>query len=162
MQLNGIAHIYLTVSKFEECLPFYEKLLAFFEMECLVKTDVLFYCVGSRTGIGIRKAKPEYADAQFDQGRSGVHHLCFRARSRDDVDTVYHFVRALGARIVHPPRPDDHWAPGYYSVLFEDPEGIRLEVNHVPGKGNLDSAITLPLAKETQARLSEWKSDWDK
>ena len=26
---------------------------------------------------------------------------------------------------------------GYYSVLFEDPDGIRLEVNHVPGKGLL-------------------------
>ena len=31
------------------------------------------------------------------------------------------------------------WAPGYYSVLFEDPDGIRLEVNHVPGKGLLAS-----------------------
>ena len=27
------------------------------------------------------------------------------------------------------------WAPGYYYVLFEDPDGIRLEVNHIPGKG---------------------------
>jgi hypothetical protein len=27
------------------------------------------------------------------------------------------------------------WAPGYYSLSFRDPEGIRLEVNHVPGKG---------------------------
>ena len=25
----------------------------------------------------------------------------------------------------------------YYSVLFEDPDGIRLEINHVPGKGLL-------------------------
>ena len=28
-------------------------------------------------------------------------------------------------------------APGYYSVLFEDPDGTRLEINHVPGKGLL-------------------------
>jgi hypothetical protein len=27
--------------------------------------------------------------------------------------------------------------PGYYSVLFEDPDGTRLEINHVPGKGLL-------------------------
>jgi hypothetical protein len=27
--------------------------------------------------------------------------------------------------------------PGYYSVLFEDFDGIRLEVNHVPGRGVL-------------------------
>ena len=29
------------------------------------------------------------------------------------------------------------WAPGYYSVLFEDPDGIRIEFNHVPGVGLL-------------------------
>ena len=28
--------------------------------------------------------------------------------------------------------------PGYYSLLFEDPSGIRLEINHVPGKGLLE------------------------
>ena len=28
-------------------------------------------------------------------------------------------------------------APGYYSVLFEDPDGIRLEVCFVPGAGLL-------------------------
>jgi hypothetical protein len=32
------------------------------------------------------------------------------------------------------PKP---WAPGYYYVLFEDPDGIRLEVNFVPGAGLL-------------------------
>ena len=29
------------------------------------------------------------------------------------------------------------WASGYYYVLFEDPDGIRLEVNFVPGAGVL-------------------------
>ena len=28
---------------------------------------------------------------------------------------------------------EDTWAPSYYSVLFENPNGIRLEVNFVPG-----------------------------
>ena len=37
---------------------------------------------------------------------------------------------------VHAP-VDGPWAPGYYSILFEDPDGIRLEANFVPGKGNL-------------------------
>ena len=43
---------------------------------------------------------------------------------------------AIGATVVHPPQDDDY-APGYYSVLFEDPDGVRLEVNHVPGQGLL-------------------------
>ncbi len=153
MRLNGIAHVYLTVQDFEACLPFYEKLLEFFDMRCLVKTDRLFYCVGSRTGIGIRAASPEHQSTPFDQYRAGLHHLCFRARSREDVDRVYGFVVQLGSKIVHPPKESD-WAPGYYSVLFEDPGGIRLEVNYVPGKGNLDPSIKLPLPQEVQERLS--------
>jgi len=42
----------------------------------------------------------------------------------------------LGTTIIRAPR-EDSWAPGYYSMLFEDPDGIRLEINHVPGKGLL-------------------------
>jgi len=153
MQLNGIAHVYLTVKDFAACLPFYEQLLDFFEMQCLVKTDQLYYCVGSRTGVGIRAASQAYRDTPFDQYRAGLHHLCFRARSREDVNAVYEFVVKLGATIVHPPE-ESEWAPGYYSVLFEDPDGLRLEVNYVPGKGNLDPAIKLPLPQERQERLS--------
>ena len=153
MQLNGIAHVYLTVKDFAACLPFYEQLLDFFEMQCLVKTNQLYYCVGSRTGVGIRAASQAHRTTPFDQYRPGLHHLCFRARSREDVNTVYEFVVKLGATIVHPPE-ESEWAPGYYSVLFEDPDGLRLEVNYVPGKGNLDPAIQLPLPQERQERLS--------
>lgn len=158
MQLNGIAHVYLTVNNFERCLPFYEKLLAFFDMQCLVRTDTLFYCVGSRTGIGIRAATPAHAHTGFDQNRAGLHHLCFRTRSRADVDAIFRFVQDLGGRIVHPPR-EDEWAPGYYSVLFEDPDGLRLEANYVPGKGNLDPTVKLPLSEKVQARLSRREPD---
>jgi hypothetical protein len=49
-------------------------------------------------------------------------------------------LREMNATIVRGPE-DGSWAPGYYSVLFEDPDGIRLEVNHVPGKGLLDPSL---------------------
>ena len=97
MQLNGIAHIYLTVADFDACLPFYEKLLEFFEMQCLVKTDALFYCVGSRTGVGIRRADPGHRGSRFDPYRPGLHHLCFRARSREDVDRAHELIRDFAA-----------------------------------------------------------------
>jgi catechol 2,3-dioxygenase-like lactoylglutathione lyase family enzyme len=68
----------------------------------------------------------------------GLHHLCFRARAREDVDTIHDYLVNSGATVIHPPE-DGAWAPGYYSVLFEDPDGIRLEINHVPGRGLLAS-----------------------
>ena len=95
-----------------------------------------YYCVGARTGFGVR-ARPAGARAErFDQSRVGLHHICFRAKEHDEVDEAHAFLSAIGATIVHPPQEDD-WAPGYYSVLFEDPDGVRLEINHVPGRGLL-------------------------
>jgi catechol 2,3-dioxygenase-like lactoylglutathione lyase family enzyme len=136
MEINGIAHIMLTVSRFDACLPFYEKLLGFFGLVPVFNADGFLYCVGGRTAVGIVQSEDEYKSEQFVQRRVGLHHVCFRARERADVDAVHNLVTELGATIVHPPE-EGPWAPGYYSVLFEDPDGIRLEVNHVPGKGLL-------------------------
>ena len=153
--VNGIAHIQLTVNDPQRCVPFWEKLCHFLEMKTLVKGDGVVYCVGSRTGILVRGAPPGESGGAFDQNRSGLHHFCFRARSREDVDAIHRFlVDELDARIIHAPEEGPQFAPGYYSVLFEDPDGLRLEVNFVPGKGNLDPSVTLPLPATTQARLS--------
>lgn len=57
-------------------------------------------------------------------------------RERADVDALHTFLQRIGAKIVHPPE-EWPWTPGYHSVLFEDPDGIRLELNDVPGRGLL-------------------------
>lgn len=136
MEINGIAHVQLTVNDFAACQPFYAKLLAFLGLTPVIDVDGYYYCVGGRTGVAISRAAEEHRGAAFVQTRIGLHHLCFRARERADVDAVHAFLVEIGAKVVHPPE-DAAWAPGYYSVLFEDPDGIRLEVNHVPGKGLL-------------------------
>ena len=136
MEINGIAHIQLTVGDFPACLAFYQKLLPFLGLTPVIELDGFYYCVGARTGVAISPAGEAHQGERFVQRRVGLHHVCFRARERADVDAVHAFLMEMGATIVHPPE-DGHWAPGYYSVLFEDPDGIRLEVNHVPGKGLL-------------------------
>ena len=136
MEINGLAHVILTVSDFAAARAFYGVLLPALGLRPVVDSEVFFYCVGGRTAIGIAPADSDLLRERFVQRRVGLHHLCFRARERADVDAVHALVRDLGATIVHPPE-DGPWAPGYYSVLFEDPDGIRLEVNHVPGKGLL-------------------------
>ena len=136
VEVNGIAHIQLTVID-PACVPFWEKLCHFLQMKTLIKGDGIVYCIGSRTGVLVRADDDARSRGVFDQRRAGLHHLCFRARAREDVDAIHRFVaEELRARIVHPPEDAD-FAPGYYSVLFEDPDGIRVEVNHVPGKGHL-------------------------
>ncbi|MEO7736314.1 MAG: VOC family protein [Kofleriaceae bacterium] len=136
MEINGIAHVILTVRSVAASRPFYRALLAHLGLTEIVDSATYLYWVGGRTAIGIRPADPGLAAERFDQGRCGLHHVCFRARSREDVDSIHELVVGLGARVVHAPEVGP-WVPGYYSVLFEDPDGIRLEANYVPGKGVL-------------------------
>jgi len=143
MEINGIAHIQLTVSDFESCARFYAPLMELFEMSLVFDDGEVKYWVGGRTALAITRCGDAYRGERFVQQRVGLHHLCFRLRRREDVDQVHDLVVQLGGTIVYPPR-EGPWAPGYYSVLFEDPDGIRLEVNHVPGRGNLDPSIQLP------------------
>ncbi len=137
MEINGIAHVFVTASDFNRSRAFYEKLLPFLGLKSVLDGEGFYYCVGGRTAFGVRGCGPEYAGERFVQERVGLHHICFRARAREDVDSFHEFLLEIGATIVHGPE-EGSWAPGYYSVLFEDPDGIRLEMNFVPGKGLLE------------------------
>jgi catechol 2,3-dioxygenase-like lactoylglutathione lyase family enzyme len=138
IEVNGMAHVILTVSRWEKARAFYAELLPFLGMTKVYDGNNFLYHVGGRTAIGIQRCAPEHVDERFVQGRVGLHHLCLRARSREDVDAAAAKVRAIGGHIDRGPMEGD-FAPGYYFFVFEDPDGIRLEVNFVPGKGLLVS-----------------------
>lgn len=138
VEINGVAHTFITAGDFERSVAFYRQLLPFLGLKEVADSPDTYYCVGGRTGVGIRRPAPEHAGQRFEQFRVGLHHLCWRVREREEVDQVHEFLVGIGATIVHAPQ-QDAYAPGYYSVLFEDPDGVRLEVNHVPGRGVFDA-----------------------
>jgi catechol 2,3-dioxygenase-like lactoylglutathione lyase family enzyme len=140
VEINGVAHIQLTVNDPERSLPFWESLCHFMGMQTLIRNDDTVYCIGGRTGLLVRAAPAAQRGAQFDQRRVGLHHFCLRARASVDVDAIYAHAVSLGARIVHAPEAGDRFAPGYYSVLFEDPDGIRVEINYIPGQGHFGAS----------------------
>jgi catechol 2,3-dioxygenase-like lactoylglutathione lyase family enzyme len=136
IDINGMAHVILTVSQYDKAKAFYAQLMPALGLENVFDGSNMCYFVGGRTALGIQPCDPKYADERFVQGRVGLHHICLRARSREDVDNVGALLVEMAATIVKPPQ-EGAWAPGYYYVLFEDPDGIRVEVNFVPGQGVL-------------------------
>jgi catechol-2,3-dioxygenase len=100
---NGIAHIQLTVRDVAVSRPFYYKLLhETFGMA--IQYDVpgqIFYCIGARTGVLIRNAADEHKDTPFDQWRVGLHHFCFRLRSREDAQRtgIYHSAESVHSEL---------------------------------------------------------------
>jgi len=151
IDVNGMAHVILTVSQFDKARDLYCELLPFLGLTKVYDGNNFVYHVGGRTALGIQRCAEAHEDERFVQNRVGLHHLCLRARSREDVDKVAEKLRDMGAFIDRGPQEGD-WAPGYYYIVFEDPDGIRLEVNYVPGKG--------VLAEEKPLTLSD-DPDWD-
>ena len=84
--INGMAHVILTVSQFDKARAFYSALLPEFGMSCVLDGPEFCYHVGARTAIGVRKCDPEYEGERFQQYRVGLHHICLRARTPEDVD----------------------------------------------------------------------------
>jgi glyoxylase I family protein len=132
---TGLHHIDLVVSSIERSLPFYRELL-----EPLGYTDVgavegergetIWYIGGAgvRVGVGLRQAQTEGA---FDRYRVGVHHVAFEAPSREAVNERHRWLVERDGVIESPPK-EYTYIPGYYAFFFYDPDGIKLEVVHVP------------------------------
>ena len=81
VEVNGIAHVQLTVNDPARCVPFWEKLCHFLGMQTLIRGEDVVYCIGGRTGVLVRGAPQGTDGVSFDQNRAGLHHVCFRARN---------------------------------------------------------------------------------
>ena len=137
MEVNGIAHIFLTASNFERSREFYRKLLPFLGLKPVIdtETDLL---LRRRPHRGRRSARrrPNMRVPPSSKTASACTISASAPASAPTSTNCTTFLGTLGTKIIRAPR-EDQWAPGYYSLLFEDPDGIRLELNHVPGKGLL-------------------------
>ena len=112
IEINGMVHVMLTVSRFEVARALYSQLLAQFGMKVVFDGAGLFYCVGGRTAIGIQPCNPAYASEHFVQRRVGLHHLCLRARSREDVDRLAEVLKSAA-----PPSSANHGSLGLSGVM---------------------------------------------
>ena len=83
------------------------------------------------TGIMLHLARPQSRDRKHDRYSAGLHHLAFRAVTRDEVDGLHEVLQQIGATILDPPAV--YYPPNYYAVFFADPDGLKLEFAFNPG-----------------------------
>ena len=130
----GVHHVDLVVSSIERSLPFYRDLLAPLGYHRITEVEgergeTIWYLGGPGTGVGLRQAQ---TSGEFDRYRVGIHHLAFEAWSRGLVDERAAWLAERGTEIESEPQ-EYGYVPGYYAVFFYDPDGIKLEIVHVPG-----------------------------
>jgi glyoxylase I family protein len=132
----GVHHVDLVVSSILRSLPFYRELLEPLGWHRVGEVEgergeTIWYLSGAESSIGLREAQTP-ADGSYDRYRIGLHHLALEAPSRFVVDERADWLRARGAEIESGPE-EYSYVPGYYAVFFYDPDGIKLEIVHVPG-----------------------------
>ena len=136
MRSTGIHHVDLVVSSIERSLPFYRDLLGPLGWHGVTEVqgerdETIWYLWGPGSSLGVREALST-RDVPFDRYEIGVHHVAFEAASRAAVDERAAWVSAQGGQIES--GPEEYWySPGYYAVFFYDPDGMKLEIVHVPG-----------------------------
>ena len=131
----GVQHIDLVVSSIERSLPFYRELLAplgYHRISEMVgeRGEGIWYISGPGVAIGLREAQSKDT-AAYDRYSVGVHHIAFEAWSRAMVDERAAWLTERGAEIESGPE-EYGYQPGYYAVFFYDPDGIKLEIVHIP------------------------------
>ena len=57
-----------------------------------------------------------------------LHHLAFKANSREEVDNAYSELKKIGAVIVSEPQLHPEYGENYYAVYFKDLENIKYEI----------------------------------
>jgi glyoxylase I family protein len=133
---TGIHHVDLVVSSTERSLPFYRELLAplgFHRMGEVEgeRGETIYYLSGPGSSLGIRQVLAP-TTREFDRYELGLHHVCFEAQTRGLVDDRAAWLRAHDTEIESGPE-EYAYIPGYYAVFFYDPDGIKLEIVHIPG-----------------------------
>ena len=156
--MHGIHHLDLVVSDLERSLPFYRDLLGplgYTREGGIVgeRGERVVYLghVVEHTAIGLRERQSDAHGVPYDRYAVGVHHVAFAATARSMVDERAAWLREQGAEIESEPREYDY-TPGYYAVFFYDPDGIKLEIVHVPADPQLAAEVRR-LAERVDALL---------
>jgi glyoxylase I family protein len=132
---TGVHHVDLVVTSIERSLPFYTALLGPLGFHTVSEVEgergeTIWYIGGPGTAVGLREAQSD--TESYDRYSIGLHHLAFEASSRGDVDERAEWLRAEGVELESEPQ-EYTYIPGYYAVFFFDPDGLKLEIVHVPG-----------------------------
>lgn len=129
-EVIGIDHVYLTVRDLAVAERFYDRVLGavlgFRKNAFVLGGDPHVQYFNRQFGIVLRPAR---GAAVHDPYAPGLHHLCLRVDSAEDVAEAAERLRASGIEASEA-RVYPEYAPDYVATFLVDPDGIRLEITN--------------------------------
>jgi catechol 2,3-dioxygenase-like lactoylglutathione lyase family enzyme len=130
---NGIDHLMVNANDYDKAVRFYAWLMpkiGYPRSDTFSEPSMTGY-YGDNGSFWVVPSDEPHRKQTFDKGRVGLREIAFRGESREQIDEMARGIPAHGGRILDPPR-EYEYRPGYYSIFFTDPDGLKLEVVHYP------------------------------
>jgi catechol 2,3-dioxygenase-like lactoylglutathione lyase family enzyme len=129
-EVLGLDHVYLTVADLAVSEAFYDLLLlevlGFRKSRFALGGEPHLQYFNRHLGVVLRPARVR---TPHDPYAPGLHHLCLRVESAEDVASVARKLEDAGVS-ASPARIYAEYAPDYVATFLTDPDGLRLEVTN--------------------------------
>lgn len=132
-----IDHIQITVKDIKVAEEFYDMFLPIIGFDIKNKVSAFieehdFYVIEythELLAFAITSPREAFKNDVVNRRKPGaLHHLAFKANSRDEVDNAYLELKKIGAVIVLEPQLHPEYGENYYAVYFKDLENIKYEI----------------------------------
>lgn len=132
-----IDHIQITVKDMQVAEEFYDKFLPVLGFDINKKVEALieehdFHVIEyshELLAFAITSPRQIFKNDTVNRRKPGaLHHLAFKAETREEVDKAYQKLRRIGATILSEPQIHPEYSKDYYAVYFKDMENIKYEI----------------------------------
>lgn len=132
-----IDHIQITVKDLKVAEKFYDNFLPIIGFDIKRKVTAFikehdFHVIEythDLLAFAITSPRKSFENDTINRRKPGaLHHLAFKADSRQEVDRAYEELVKIGANIVSKPEIHPEYSENYYAVYFKDMENIKYEI----------------------------------
>ncbi|MBP9821839.1 MAG: VOC family protein [Candidatus Pacebacteria bacterium] len=131
--MNSLAHIEINVSNLESSKKFYSSILLYLKwVTSLDSKDCVGFKGPDKTSLFLVQTETEFSSTQFHRKNVGLNHIAFRVNSKEEVNLFCDFLKLNSIPTLYTDGAKDYsleyGMEEYFSVFFEDPDRIKLEV----------------------------------
>lgn len=132
-----IDHIQITVKDLKVAERFYDKFLPIIGFDLKKKVNAFikehdFHVIEythDLLAFAITSPRETFKNDSIHRRKPGaLHHLAFKASTRQEVDKAYEDLVRIRANIVSRPKIHPEYSQNYYAVYFKDMENIKYEI----------------------------------